>query len=83
MSEPEPEYDAATCITAAEARASGIEVPETVPDVAWIPRSSIRVELGDVTADIEGKRFNATFAIHFSEPWRWIHFRMEIEKKER
>ena len=74
----EPEYDAATCITAAEARACGIDVPETVPDVAWIPRASIRVELGEVTADIEEKQFNATFAIHFSEPWRWIRIRFEV-----
>lgn len=71
-----PEYDEATCITAAELRAQGIAVDEEVPDLAWVRRDSIRYRHGAVVREAGG-RFSTTIGVEFTEPFRCIEIVIE------
>lgn len=49
------EYDPGTCVTAEELRAMGLDLPETVPDCAWLPRASVKVGTGRARFDPEDR----------------------------
>ena len=59
-----------------ELRAMGLEPGEDLPEVAWVPRSSVRrtVETGEVSEEDKRQRLfpNITIKFHFDEPWQWI-----------
>lgn len=67
------EYDPATCQTAAELRASGIAVPASIPDCAWIPSGSMRV-VGEpkVTPKAPNLVTVQGISVVFTVPFRWI-----------
>ena len=74
--EGEPEYDADTCVTAAELREMGITVPDDVPDCGWIPRHAIKY--GEIGVDIEGTTMVANVGVAISEPFRWINVTVDL-----
>jgi hypothetical protein len=79
------EYDEATCQTAGELRAAGIEVPANVPDCGWIPRGSMTIGGKPVVAyDAKAKRIKVAFRAVFTVPFRWIAFVVEtpVEKEK-
>jgi hypothetical protein len=57
-------------ITAGELRALGVPVPESVPDVAGVPRNSTHVEMGD--ARMKGNTLKATLKYTITAPFEWI-----------
>lgn len=72
---PKDEYDPAVHVTAAELRASGIPVPDNIPDLAFVRRGSIipTASVVDVTADdTAAGRMRATLRFDFTEPFQWI-----------
>jgi len=72
------EYDPRTCVTAGELRAAGLAIPDTIPDVGWVPRDSIMCgepmpvydETGTVAVGLE-----VIFAVLF----RWLKVDFTIE----
>lgn len=70
----EPEYDAATCVHARELRARGFTIPAEIPDVAWIPRDSIKFEVFNHTtpADVAKGLMKGGMRYRFTEPFRWV-----------
>lgn len=66
------EYDPATCQTAGELRAAGIQIPTGIPDCAWIPRGSM-VVVGE--PEVTSKPPSLTvqgLSVTFTVPFRWI-----------
>lgn len=71
--EGEPEYDAATCVTAAELRDLGLTLPESIPDCGWVTRSSLKFDaekMGDLILSAK---------LVFSEPFRWINLTVRLD----
>lgn len=64
-------YDSTICITAEELRDIGIEVPETIPDCAWVPRWALRFSVGEVVA-VDATRYTTNCRIGFAQPFRWV-----------
>ena len=69
-------YDAATCITAGELREVGHMIPLTIPDVAWVPRSSLVLESNlSTTSDArQGDSGSITWdmALYIAAPFKWV-----------
>ncbi len=67
------EYDPATCQTAGELRAAGMQIPATIPDCAWIPVGSM-VVVGEpkVTAKAPNLLTVQGLRVMFTVPFRWI-----------
>ena len=71
------EYDPETCLTAVEIRALGVELPENIPDIAWVPRWAMRTELGEASdGDTPG---SVTIRISFLVPFAWIELRFQVD----
>jgi len=67
------EYNPVTCITAGELRDAGAVFDESIPDCAWVPRSSLK--LGKVmtkTVDESTRQVSAGFTLEATEPFHWI-----------
>lgn len=71
------EYDPFTCVTAGELRDMGLAVPQSIPDVAWVPRRSIEWGAGQGTFDEATSRLTATITARFTEPFRYIKILIE------
>ena len=75
------EYDAKICMTAREIRAMGIQVPERIPDVAWIYRSEFNFDLDSLQcwgdAEDTGK-VHMRIKACFSGPFRWVEFKVGL-----
>lgn len=57
-------------ISAGELRDLLCPIPDTIPDCATIPRSGIKLEVGEVTA--EGDNLVVDFLYTFEEPFSWL-----------
>lgn len=73
------EYDEATCITAGELRAMGVPVAEGIPDVGWVPRSAILVDLGRSKLEPDGVTLTMELGVTFRVPFRWISVDVKVE----
>lgn len=72
-------YDPRTCITARELRECGIPVPESIPGVAWVARSAIRLTVGEGgRSDPDGK-ITLNLDVNFMAPLEWIEVDLVIE----
>jgi len=78
----EPEYDEKTCITAGELRHIGIDIAKDIPDVAWIPRSSMIITDHEISYDKpdDDPDGTVTGVLHFqiTEPFRWYRATMTV-----
>jgi len=75
-------YDPKFHITAGELRELGVSMPKNIPDEAWVPRYSMRI---DDTVVEEGDRtdvFNITMTMHFTEPFRWFQMTVTVEDED-
>lgn len=70
------EYNELLHITAGELRAMGLAIPENIPDVGWVPRSSITMEPVFETPrrDVEQGIMRAKIGTEFTRPFQWIEF---------
>jgi hypothetical protein len=78
-------YDKHTCITAAELRAMGMPVDESVPDCAWVLRSAMRfgqVEVGEQVWPHDPTVVHGSFTVSFTEPFRWVEVDVPVENEQ-
>lgn len=78
-----PTYDPATCITADELRAMDIPVPANVPDCGWTRRGAMRMKSATHAGtqdDIDAGVLRMNIEIEFTEPFRWVDFKVLVEK---
>jgi len=68
-------------ITAGELREMGAEVPSSVPDYAWVPRSSMRVSVGGVRQGGDATAFSMGMELTFTEPFRWVHGTFSVSQR--
>lgn len=66
----EQQYDPRRCITAAELRSVGVDVPNTIPNTAWIPKRSI--VFSEVETDQYPVLVEAVVSMQINEPFRWV-----------
>ena len=68
------EYDPQTCITAGELRASGIQIPQDIPDCGWVPRWAVVPIPGSavVTEKEKGCLLSVGFSLTTTVPFQWI-----------
>lgn len=71
-------YDLKKDVTAGELRERGWEIPESIPDVAHVPRWSIRYSGLDVK--FVGDKLHYKMGAFISEPFRWIEGKLTIKK---
>lgn len=62
------QFDPRQCVTARELRSLGLEVPMSIPNSAWIPRSAVK--FGTPKTE-EGEIHTATVPMSIEEPFRW------------
>lgn len=78
-----PEYDPNTCVHASELRTRGFKIPESIPDVAWIPRNSMSPS-GDFDVErdkSDEKLFHFSAGVVFTQPFRWIEGTFTVQKQ--
>jgi hypothetical protein len=63
--------DVIDAVTAAELRQMGYDVPERVPDHAWVPKSAVKQEILGAERLPGGKQAQINVRLHVSEPFRW------------
>lgn len=72
------EYDQEKHVTAEELRRVGYNIPNDIPDVAWIPRGSLVPYLSTVSADSEDPtKVNFCVDVVFTEPFRWLSLKFK------
>lgn len=59
-------------ITAGELRAMGLPIPSSIPDVAGIPRSALKMSVGEVTSMDGDKTFKVNIDVRFEANFEWI-----------
>ena len=75
------EYKPDTCITAGELRESGFNIPEHVPDCAWIPRGSLSPEPESLkVTDGGNSTVKIAWAARLTTPFRWVTGTYSITK---
>lgn len=77
------EYDPETCITAGELRKVGlINLPDNVPDCAWIPRWAYELGVDECTeSDEEQGQVGIRMTVRFTQPFRWEVFVVEAVRE--
>ena len=77
----EPQFDPDICIHAGELRAMGASIPDTIPDIGWVPRSAIQWSGEDpnFTMNDDGV-FTGNLRCVVTQPFRWIEVDVTITK---
>lgn len=75
------EYERETCWTADELRAIGFPIPDTIPGIAWIPRTALVVHEPVVTPGADAGTMHVTMSATFTEPFRWLELNLEIGRR--
>lgn len=77
-------YDPATCVTAKELRAKGVQIPLEIPDPAWVPKNKVRYAIHDAvtTCDEDAGRIEAVIPVHIDAEFKRIDIAVEetVEK---
>jgi len=78
------EYDPDTCFTAGELRDIGYPIPKRIPDVAWIPKWSMR-PLPNTCRTFLADSCIVRFEVEFTQPFRWLEctFTLKEETNDR
>jgi hypothetical protein len=63
------EYNEATCTTAGQLRRLGLDIPEGIPDRAWVPKAALKSRV--TYAAYQGERIAISIAIDMVQPFRW------------
>lgn len=66
-------------ITAGELRVMGIPVPSNIPDVASIPRSAMKMSVGEVTSMDGDKTVVVNVSIKFEANFEWIQLDLILD----
>ena len=78
----DPEYDEATCVTAGDLRAMGIQLPENIPDCGWVHRDALEISstsVGPPLPSPDGK-ITIDVVMKLTKPFRWIELDLVVEK---
>jgi len=68
---------------AGDLRRMGVAVPESIPNCAHVPRSSIRFGEPSFVTGQDGKTITGDIGMEFTEPFRWITINLNITPKEK
>ncbi len=73
------EYDPDTCIDVGTLRRAGVtNIPDHVPDCAWVHRDDIRTSVA-VDRDKLGPELTAVVTLSFTAPFQWVEADVIIE----
>lgn len=78
---PELEYDELTCYTAGEIRRMGANVPDHIPDCAWIPRTDFHLEQRGTSLNSD-MSMTMDFYVHITAPFKWVEVNITATRKE-
>lgn len=70
------EFDPQTCVMAGELREM-IDIPESIPDCGWVPRSSIKFSTGP--AEVSGDSIAIGLSVSFTQPFKWLNIDFTID----
>ena len=70
------EYDDKVHVTVKQLRECGLEIPDGMPDKAFIPRHGMKFNMGRMVTD--GDNCGVSFQIYVSQPFRWVEPKMEL-----
>lgn len=62
-------------LSAGTLRGMGIAIPDEIPDCAWVPRDSVKM-------DTVAKGETVAVVLTFKEPWRWVEATVTLEGKK-
>ena len=80
--EDERDYDPRLHVTAGELRKLGVELPEKIPDVAWVPRAALR--FGKPEAEMDGEdSMTVTVPVEALEAFRWVRIEFTVPEEQR
>jgi hypothetical protein len=81
--ETEEKYDPTTCVTAGELRAMGLKIPESIPDVGWLPTRAVLFGAPITKPGDDPNSIYVNLEVSFLEQFRWltVTFTLEGEKK--
>lgn len=65
-------------IYAGQLREMGGELPDNIPDCAWVPKSSVSWGKPSFKEADSPDRLEMDIDIHISEPWRWASIDITI-----
>lgn len=70
---------------AVDLRRAGLEIPESIPGCAHVPRGSIRFGVPTITGSSDGdtKSIRGSIPVEFTEPFEWVTINMQLPTKEK
>ena len=70
-------------ITALELRNIGIDIPEKIPDCAWINRADVDFGIGHTSQDkTDPTKMVFEASVKFNAPFNWIEISISIAKEK-
>ena len=67
-------------ISAGELRSMGLDIVDSIPDCATIPRSSMKTKVGEVGGDPENNLLTVDFQIEFEQPFEWVTVKIDTSE---
>ena len=67
-------------ISALESRSVGLNIVDSIPDCATIPRSSMKTRVGDVGVDPENNILTVDFQILFGRPFECVTIQLDTSE---
>lgn len=58
----------------------GLDIVDSIPDCATIPRSSMKTRVGDVGGDPENNILTVDFQIQFDQPFEWVTIQLDTSE---
>lgn len=71
--------EAANRVTAGELRTLGLRIPETIPDCAWVPRTSLVIGEHRAIVSADGQRLDVEVDIGIGAPFRWVEAEFTVK----
>lgn len=79
-----PEIDR---LYALEIRQMGVNLPERIPDCAWVPRVSMQAKVAPAASSAPmkpaGMSWSIPLEIYFTEPFHWVEATFIATKKDK
>jgi len=74
-------YDSETCYTAGELRDMGTEIPESIPDCAWIPKWGLVIERCEAEYGDQEGGIKFQYTSRLLVPFQWVSMGVVIKKE--
>ena len=67
-------------ISAGELRSMGLDIVDSIPDCATIPRWAMKTTVGEVSGDPEKNLLTVDFQIVFEQPFEWVTVKIDASE---